>query len=100
MNNKKSPLYEICIEKNHTENYLGSYSSIQDIKWIEKKLNISRTQLKKIEQEIIDDGKIFHTEGELSGFRSVVVYDEQSGLFDWYSHIPNEITKIGFRSPK
>ena len=49
---------------------------------------------------IIDDGKIFHTEGELSGFRSVVVYDEQSGLFDWYSHIPNEITTIGFRSPK
>ena len=89
--NKKSPMYDVVLEENHTEEYLGSYSSIQDIKWIKESVSdLSNEQIKDIEYGLINENQVFHTRGQFSGLITVVVYDRETNLFDWYSHIPNE----------
>ena len=89
--NKKSPMYDVVLEENHTEEYLGSYSSIQDIKWIKENVSdLSNEQIKDIEYGLINENQVFHTRGQFSGIMTLVVYDRETNLFDWYSHIPNE----------
>jgi len=96
MNNKQSHLYNQCVEMNHTEKYLGSYQSIGDIKWMkENVINIGGRNFESIENELKGNPqRYYHTRGDMSGTITIIVYDEQSGLFDWYHHIPNEKSNL------
>ena len=57
----------------------------------ENVINIGGRTFKSIESELKNDSnRYYHTKGDMSGTITIIVYDEESGLFDWYHHIPND----------
>ena len=91
MSNKRSHLYEQCKEINHREEYLGSFKSIGDIKWMrDNVVNINGETFDEIEKDLKNDpNRFYNTKGDLTGTITIIVYDEETDLFDWYHHIPN-----------